>query len=102
MGSQKTYILTVKLYKTLKKKIEKRKPKKPWERPTRERKFVCQKCKFPFQIGDIIVSKPIRDGKRVFYHQSCYENMFYDVDLTPEEERELEFMIKTPVLISNN
>ena len=60
------YILTIRLYKTLEKKLGER--------------FKCRKCGFPFQIGDVVVSKPIRGGRKVLYHEKCYEELFVNGD----------------------
>lgn len=100
MGKQE-YILTPKLYKTLKKKIEttnKQNSRKPFAVKRLDRKFTCRKCGKPFEIGDIIVSKPVRSGRKRYYHKSCFESMFYDIP----DDYEVEAQIRVPVLISNN
>ena len=60
-----------------------------------EDRFKCRKCGKKFEIGDIIISKPKRNGKHVLYHLSCYDSMFYDVE-------DDDLMIQPHVLISNN
>lgn len=33
-----------------------------------------------FDIGDKVISKSCRYGRRVLYHKKCYENMFIEVE----------------------
>jgi len=99
--------LTPKLYKTLAKRFSNnKKEKRNLKLSFRIRgkvEFKCFKCGFPFQIGNIIVSKTIRGGRKRYYHKECYDSMFYDVADDELEEFETEIMVKTPQpLISNN
>jgi len=92
------YLLTPKLYKRFVKHFENenKKQDKPLSYRNRGKvEWKCSRCGFPFQIGDVIVSKTIRGGRKRYYHKTCWEKMFIDV---PDSEIE----VMTPVLISNN
>jgi len=68
------YILTPRLWKTLKVKMGEK--KNNLGVIIQENRFYCRKCGKEFEIGDIVISKPIRNGKKVLYHKACYESTF--------------------------
>jgi|GEM_PF-5152482 len=72
------YLLTVQKFKALEKKLGEKRDK--LGNIIQENRFFCRKCGKAFNYGDIVVSKPKRNGRRVLYHKPCYEGLWLDTD----------------------